>query len=380
MKYIKHHSSLFIIAVLRQYKIFSIVILLFNSNLRAQLVTDGTLTPAQLVQNVLLGAGVTVSNVTFTGITGIDTSAIGQFSGNTNIGLTKGIVMTTGTIYGSDGPEGPNNNDYSGIDNNRPGDKLLDDIVHLTDTTDTYNAAVLEFDFIPATDNIKFRYVFGSEEYPEYVCSKYNDVFGFFISGDKPGGQKYINQNIALVPNTQLAVAINTINPGYPGADSSAGVCSSSNFAYSAYYVDNTNGTTIQYDGFTKALTAEADVICGSKYHIKLAIADVGDGIYDSGVFLEAGSLMSSSSCEILVPNVFSPNSDGKNEYFVIKNLQNYSCSKLTIYNRWGLVVYESDCYLNNWDGDGVPDGTYYYVLNLSNGEKARYGFLTVLR
>jgi len=55
----------------------------------------------------------------------------------------------------------------------------------------TFDASILEFDFIPQSDTLKFNYIFGSEEYPEYVNSGYNDVFGFFISGPGIAGPFY---------------------------------------------------------------------------------------------------------------------------------------------------------------------------------------------
>ena len=272
-------------------KTLSVILFAFiaNSFSKAQLITNGTQTPAQLVQNVLLGSGVAVSNVTYIGALGPDTSAIGSFSGTTNLGISSGVVLTTGTIYSPNGPQGPNNIGSNGIDNKRPGDSLLTTLI-ATSTAQTFNAAILEFDFVPSADTVRFRYVFGSEEYPEYVCSNYNDIFGFFISGPNPSGGNYNKKNIALIPGTNLPVAINSVNSGSSGGFGSSGCIS---LAYSSLYVDNTSGVTVQYDGFTKVFTAIAPVICGQKYHIKLAIADAGDGVFDSGVFLEAGSFSS---------------------------------------------------------------------------------------
>lgn len=246
----------------------------------AQLNINNTLTPQQLVQNVLLGSGVIASNITYTG----SPNAIAEFSGTTNVGITSGIIMTTGTTTGVNGPQGPNNSPSSGMDNGFPGDSLLSSI----NSDSTHNASVLEFDFVPTGDTIKFHYVFGSEEYPTYACSAYNDIFGFFISGPKPISGSYVKENIALIPGTSLPVSIKNIN--------NQG-CS----MYSQYYVNNGTGntplvnTTIQYNGFTKRLSAIAPVVCGSTYHIKLAIADVKDANFDSGVFLEAGSFSSNS-------------------------------------------------------------------------------------
>ena len=95
----------------------------------------------------------------------------------------------------------------------------LDSIVSPYTTND---GAVLEFDFIPLDTLLTFYYIFGSEEYPEFVCSSFNDVFAFLISGINPSGGMYVDKNIALVPGTDLPVAINTINPGVPGASYSA--------------------------------------------------------------------------------------------------------------------------------------------------------------
>ena len=84
--------------------------------------------------------------------------------------------------------------------------------------------------------------------------------------------------------------------------------------------------------------------------------------------------------CRIKVPNIFSPNGDGKNEKFVVKNLENYPGSKLIIYNRWGNEIYQNADYKNDWQAPGVSDGTYYFVLYVSDGRDAIPGFVTILR
>jgi hypothetical protein len=266
----------------------------------AQLTVNSALTPTYLVQNVLVGTGVTVSGVTYTG----DATARGSFNGvASDIGFASGILLATGAISNAIGPNNSpsQTTDFGTISSDPQLTAIASGPLH--------DAAILEFDFIPLSDSLKFRYVFGSEEYPEFVCSTFNDVFGFFISGPNPAGGSYANQNIAIIPGTGLAVAINTINPGVAGASSGGGACTS--LAYSSDYYNNGNGlgtggvpdgATIQYDGFTIPLTAKAAVVCGQTYHIKIAIADVGDGAYDSGVFLEAGSF--SSQTVNIVPKI----------------------------------------------------------------------------
>lgn len=262
----------------------SLFFLLGTFSVLGQLVTiPGT--PNSLVQNVLLGPGVTVSNISYNGSPG----AISEFTAaGTNLGIASGIVMTTGTtVNNGSGPHGPNNASSSGLNNNFGGSALLSGIIG---GTQTYNAATLEFDFVPYSDTVRFKYVFGSEEYPEFappVSSTYNDVFGFFISGPGIAGL----QNIAKLPNGSI-VSINNVNP----------------VTNTGFYVSNGDGTSspqnssafyIQYDGFTKVLEAVAKVECGKTYHLILAIADVGDGIFDSGIFLEANSLSSKTPIDI---------------------------------------------------------------------------------
>jgi gliding motility-associated-like protein len=230
---------------------------------------------------------VTVSNVTYRG----KGAAIGKFNGSqSNIGVSEGIILSTGTVLDGvnekgfkKGPVGPNNNsgattNWNGVSADH-GDPDLDNLI----TGNTFDAAVLEFDFIPQGDTVEFQYIFASEEYPEFVFS-FNDVFAFFISG--PGISGGI-QNLALVPGTSEPVSINTIN-------------SSTN---TSLYISNGNGQSgssftdpkaVQFDGFTVPLTAISKVTPCKKYHLKIAIADVADGSYDSGVFLKGGSLSSS--------------------------------------------------------------------------------------
>lgn len=282
----------------------------------AQLLTQGGV-PANLVQNVLLGPGVNISNITYTGSTG----AIGQFTANgTNLGMSSGIVMTTGTITNNGaGPHGPNNQEDAGIDNSQPGYSLLSNLVG----TQTFDASVLEFDFQTCSDSIRFNYIFGSEEYLEYVNTEFNDIFAFFISGPGIPG----TQNIALLPSGQ-PVAINNVHSGGTNVNGA-----SFGGLNAQYYVNNANGSTIQYDGFTKKLTATAKVQCDAVYHLRLAIADVGDGVWDSGIFLEAESLTAGSSLDL--------SSQISNNLFNDPSILAESCVSNTIF------LNRPDCNLN---------------------------------
>ncbi|RLD61048.1 MAG: hypothetical protein DRJ05_03465 [Bacteroidetes bacterium] len=267
--------------------IFIIVFLFFGTGLSAQILIQSGVDPEDMVENIV-GDGVIYSNVTYTGAP----IARGLFTqgSTTNLGLESGVFLTSGAGYIIPGPNEPppNYNDCSqGSNNGTAGDAQLNALAGVS----TYDAAVLEFDFIPESDTLRFKYVFGSEEYNEFVNSSYNDVFGFFVSGPNPDGGTFTNKNIAIVPGSdpEIPIAINNINDGYY----SCGEITNGPCTNCEYYSDNTFGMTLEYDGFTVVLTAFLKVVACEDYHIKMAIGDAGDGVYDSGMFLEENSFES---------------------------------------------------------------------------------------
>jgi len=252
-----------------------------------QLQVNTALTPVELVENVLVGSCVSVSNIQFNGTLNPTTVRPGTASFTngqaTNLGLTSGIILSTGPADQVSNPASFQQS--TGLAPSYTNDP---DLVAITGGT-INDVVALEFDFVPNGDSISFRYVFGSEEYPEFVCS-FNDAFGFFLSGPGITGP-YTNNaiNIALVPGTATPVSINNVNSGLNN-NTNDPTCPATNIQY---YVNNATGTTIVYDGFTAVLTAKAAVQCNQTYHIKLAICDALDAAWDSGVFLEAGSFSS---------------------------------------------------------------------------------------
>ena len=274
--------------------------LLMAAPAAAQLVTDNSITAEEALVDYLLGEGVEVSNITFSG----DLDQIGSFDAqNTNIAITDGVMLATGNI---DVAIGPNDAGGAGLGggNNGAGDP---DLTALS-TFNTNDAAILEFDFVPTGDSLIFNYIFGSEEYNEYVCGTVNDAFGFFLSGPGITGPYSLNAiNLAVIPNPILEdetipVTINTVNNGTAGFSGNASNCNQVSAQWNlntAYYIDNDNNndpTSVQLDGFTVVLTAAAQVQCGQTYHIKIAIADAGDTAWDSAVFLEGGSFASNGA------------------------------------------------------------------------------------
>ncbi|MCB9857421.1 MAG: choice-of-anchor L domain-containing protein [Phycisphaerales bacterium] len=235
------------------------------------------LTPADLV-TALLGPGVSVSNISYTGAN----VAGGTFSGGTGIiGFESGIMLSSGDI--SFAP-GPNTQDDVTSDNLQPGDVDLDGLIP---GFTTFDACVLEFDFeCSGTQIIQFQYVFTSDEYNEWVNSPYNDVFGFFLNG----------ANIALVPGgAGTPVSINNVNCDNPYNPPNGSFC---NLYVNNSCADIPPGTfpcagvrDIQMDGLTVVLTATGVVNPGVN-HIKLAVADAGDEILDSNVFIQGQSFV----------------------------------------------------------------------------------------
>jgi len=246
--------------------LFLISLIFLAYHAKSQIQIDQSYTPQQLVQDYLIGGGLMVNNITFSGVTSSTCNQIALFNnGNTtSLGMNSGIVIATGCVTDIPQP----GSSYMGQSLGGPG---VPDLTSLAGNT-TFDGAVLEFDFVPLDAQISFTYIFGSEEYPEYVNAGYNDIFAFFITGPKPGGGSYTNQNIALIPGTAIPVSINNVNAG----------------SYAQYFIDN-DGTSNQpvFDGFTTPLNAVAEVVPCQTYHLKICIADVGDEVFDSGIFLK---------------------------------------------------------------------------------------------
>ena len=258
----------------------------------AQLTVQNQQTAIDLVNTLVASsgtAGITISNPVLT----CDTLSNGLFSGPSNLGISNGIVLGTGAVatdtslglFGIDGGY----LDFSSYMANTAGDADLNALV----TSPTYNACVLEFDLQPVGNYIEFEYVFGSEEYPDYNCTSFNDIFAFFVSGSGITGL----HNMAIIPGTTIPVSINSINDG------SNGNCSS----YQNLYVSNT-GSITTVDGFTTPLIATHPVTPGQTYHLKLAVSDVSDGIFNTFVFLKANSLKSGTTGPSAVSSIDAEN------------------------------------------------------------------------
>ena len=263
----------------------SLLLLLANCYLSGQEATlrvDDSYDAERLVNEVFLsGQCESVSNIQ---AVGFHPSAMAYFEGGQSaLGFDRGVILSTGQAALAVGPNSDTDVGFVQDDQITP-DLDLSNI----STGQIFDKAGIEFDFVPLTPTMTFRYVFASEEYCDFVGEEFNDVFGFFVSGPGLPG----SVNIARVPGTDEPVSINNVNYA----------------RNSQYYLDNEFPSVrrvnncgggggvgprfqlIEYDGQTVVLTATVDVRICETYHLRIVIGDVKDKQLDSAVFLEAGS------------------------------------------------------------------------------------------
>ena len=228
---------------------------------------------AQDIVDAMVGFGLDVSNATIS----CPSDSYGTFTNGetTCANIPSGVLLSTGNLNNIGLPAGTQDfspNFSEQMDGNGPfGTSCNDPELLSLEPLAQYDCCILEFDVVPTCNTLLIRFVFGSEEYPEYVNSSFNDAFGFFVSGTNPVGANYNNTNVATLPDNVTIVSVDNVSP----------------FTNPAFYINNAGCTNIALDGLTTVLTREIEVIPCESYHFKLAIADAGDPIYDSGVFID---------------------------------------------------------------------------------------------
>ncbi|CAM4299967.1 T9SS type B sorting domain-containing protein [Flavobacterium terrigena] len=259
---------------------FILFTLSFTVGFSQNITVNESFTPQQLVQKLVNSGCVSISNFSVSGGNFASGElSYGYFNANgSSFPFQEGILLSTGKINSAVGP----NSNFSDDGNNIgwTGDSDLNSALGLSNT---FNATTLEFDFVPNANNISFEYIFSSEQYllnPLPNQCNFTDGFAFLLR--EASTTSY--QNLALIPNTTTPVRVNTVR-------GSGTICPSANEAY--FDTFNTGNYPTTYDGQTKILTAQSVVTPGTLYHIKLVIADEGNGRFDSGIFLRAGSFIS---------------------------------------------------------------------------------------
>ncbi|MFK7782232.1 choice-of-anchor L domain-containing protein, partial [Psychroserpens sp.] len=239
---------------------------------------ESSFSPEELIENVLVSGGCSgVDNFSFqvNGAPGdLQTKSYGYFTKGgaaADFPFEDGIVLSTGRAF----PAGntPNGGALVSFANGQAGDADLDALFTPTDPTfDTNDATFIKFNFVPTADEISFRYIMFSEEYDGNTECNFADSFAFLLR--EVGTTAYTN--LAVLPDG-TPVSVTNIN--------NSGVCTDNPGFFEGYLLNDTN-----YGGRTVPLTATATVIPNTAYEIKLVVADEGDSIWDSAIFLEAGS------------------------------------------------------------------------------------------
>ena len=308
--------------------------------------------PDTFLNRYFAGEDVKLNNCKFNwSSSAINGSQVGTFT-NTNpqFPFSSGILLTTGNISVAEGPSSSGSSSSTTGVNHAAVDPDLQPLVASGQTLN--NASVLEFNFYSGRNEnsnvVSFNYIFASEEYPEFVCSSFNDVFGFFLYGPDPFGMPgNVTKNMAIIPGSGgLPVSINTLNNG-----TAAGSATPCILTYSNFYRNNSGGA-IEYDGFTTNLVAEGQLCACSEYKMKISIANVSDGAYDSGVFLEKGSFR-------LPKEIFVTDSITKGLDTVIMN-----CNRADIDIHYGEPLERSMNVILYSDG-GTAEQEDFYVLRL---------------
>ncbi len=300
-----------------------ILILLIFGNLGNAQIRLSSINVDDWIKKNFTGQGVVIGNISHKGYP----LSILSFTSSPNVlQVPKGLILSSGNSYNVAGYN--NSHNQSSTFSNISVPELDKDLSAMIKEK-LFDVCSIEFDFVPMDNSIQFNYQFGSDEYPEYVDSPYNDIFAFIVS-DEAG-----SKNIAMIPQTNVPVSINTVNfktnkdhfidnnlykqivikrqdpvkSTYRGTlpgrvlRGIASVFGSPNYAGSADRIviapdpellktmDQNLYRNLRYDGITKKLVAQMYVTPYKKYHLKIVLADVSDNIYDSGVFIEDRSL-----------------------------------------------------------------------------------------
>lgn len=304
------------------------------------------------VANYLQGSGITISNL----VINCDSQAYGQMTTIvSSFPMGDGLILSTGIAN-----QIPNAASY--FASNNFGVAIDQDITNSVGFQ-TYDACALEFDAIPTFGNIYFEYVWGSEEYPEFICN-FNDAFLLLVSGPGINGT-YLNNatNIAILPDSSTIVSINTVHDNTVGTN-----CPT---PFDSLYVDNSNDTTIAFDGYTQMLTAGINLNAGDTYHFKIVVADVMDGIFDSGVFLLQNSVRSMGVTNTIQESVSQlkvyPN-PSQNGIFTVESDKNMNAQSIAVYDLAGrLVPFSINGFGNRYSINMVNNAKGMYQLKVGN-------------
>lgn len=264
---------------------------------------------AMRLAEAMFGASIQIVDATYWG----DPLSAGIYSDGLNISpgvvpSDTGVILSTGKAADFTNTSGEPNqsaswsSDMSGID----GDPDMDSIVG----ANTFDAAIFEANFIPEGSVLTMQIIFSSEEYLEYVGTRFNDAVGIWVNGQPA---------VLTVGNGD--VSINNFNPS-SNAD---------------LYVDNANDQfNTEMDGFTVTLTLKAPVIPGQINSIRIGIADGSDAVYDSNLLIKGDSIQ---TAVVATDDTFTVDRDSETEINLLANDTDAGGGTLTITKINGVPV-----------------------------------------
>ncbi len=248
--------------------------------------------PENLIRNVLAGPGVTIYNINSYG----NARQYGYFTNGQDLGLDSGVVLSTGlaeaaaSSYPLGGAEAdftfpPGAGQGAGDDDLTAIAQETAQKLGIASPPRTRDLASIGFEFEPEGSEVSFNFVFGSEEYPDFENTAFNDIFAFFVAGPgfkgpytAPAGFPDSAQNIALVPGEDMAITVSTIN---------------SNRNSSLYRSNNGASISTHYNGLTTVINVQMELEPCARYYFRFAIADGTQENFDSGIFIQAGGFKS---------------------------------------------------------------------------------------
>ncbi|MGK7393804.1 MAG: gliding motility-associated C-terminal domain-containing protein [Candidatus Cyclobacteriaceae bacterium M3_2C_046] len=180
----------------------------------------------------------------------------------------------------------------------------------------------------------------------------------------------YIHNSIFLSGKADAALnLINlTWNPylGWPGGVDHYAIYLKPDKNQEFQWLTNISSDSNRFDGISS--------LKGFHYEIRVA------AVSSNGVHSWSNTIQFNFEHPVTLPNVITPNGDGKNDYLVIPKIELYPSSQLNIFNRWGKLVFKKTGYQNNWQGQNLPAGTYYYWLDLNRDNQQLNGSIQVIR
>ncbi len=314
------------------------------------------------------------NDIVFTG----DPAAVGYFTDYYHLlGFdgNSGMVMTTGKADFADDANVCNSNANASYNNNGPNN--ADPDLQTIGNGSSFDLCKIEFDVYLTQDSMTLSYVFASEEYHEYVF-QFNDVFGFFLSGNMIQGDFSNNADIiSKVPESTQFVSINSVNFGKGGNTCTGKPTGCTNCQY---LKDNSQSSDpgfsqMVYDAYTVPLLGSHSVAKNHWYHVKLSIADIMDAIFDSGIFIEKNFLtqytVTGTDNENKDKITVFPNPAGEILYVDIP--QNISPVDLILKDINGNVLFEKQnvCHKTSVSLKSCPKGI--FILETKNKSGVKY-------